>query len=174
MLNLTSTQKKNLLVQVPATFITVTLMILLPFLVHFIPLTGKTPLGARLLPIFYAPLAAIFLSHPLVSVASGLIAPYLNYLLTGQPTLAIAPALSVELVIFSATLVSLNHKKQTHFWAAPAAFGLARLGSGLVTYLMGSFSLGAWLAGLGNAWPGLIILILIHTWFTRRVGSSHG
>ena len=61
---------------------------------------------------------------------------------------------------------------------APSGVGipswLARLGSGLVTYLMGSFSLGAWLAGLGNAWPGLIILILIHTWFTRRVGSSHG
>jgi hypothetical protein len=163
------TLKKNILVQVPAAIITMTLMVILPLFVHLFPGIGNTPLGAFLLPIYFAPLAAVFLFHPLVSVFAGLVAPYLNYLLTGQPALPVAVGLSVELVLFTMALLYFNQRKISGIWVVPAAFGLAKLGSALVGVLAGSLSLFGWLSGLLYALPGLLMLVLMYSWLTRQV-----
>jgi len=167
-------QKRNILVQMPAALTTMALMIVLPLLIHLIPTVGKTPLGAFLLPIFYAPLAAVFLFHPLVSVFAGLVVPYVNYLLTGQPALPVAAGLSVELALFSIALLYFNQRKMSSLWVAPMAYGLAKLGSILVGMLTGGFSLADWLSGLAYALPGLLVLVLIHTWLVQQVKSSDG
>ena len=174
MVNVLVAQKRNILVQAPAALITVALMIVLPFLVHLFPAVGKTPLGAFLLPIFYAPLAAIFLCHPLVSVFAGLLVPYINYLLTGQPALPVAASLSVELSLFSITLLYFNRRKTSNSWVVLAAFGLARLGSALVGALTGGFSLLGWLSGIVYALPGLLILVFMHAWLVRAAKSADG
>jgi hypothetical protein len=169
-------QKKNILVQVPATFTTMVLMILLPLLVHLFPPIGNTPLGAILLPIFYAPLVAVLLCHPLVSIFAGLVVPYINYLLTGQPVLPIVAELSVELTLFSIGLLYFNRRKtSTSSWIVVlTAFGLAKVGGALLGVLVGGFSLLGWLSGLVYALPGLLILVLMHNWITRQVVRNHG
>ena len=167
-------QKRNILVQVPAALATMALMIALPLLIHLIPPLGKTPLGAFLLPIFYAPLAAAFLCHPLVSVFAGLVVPYINYLLTGQPALPVAAGLSVELALFSIALLYFNRRRMSNAWVVPAAYGLAKLGSALVGILTGGFSLSGWLSGLVYALPGLLVLVLMYTWLVRQVESNDG
>jgi membrane-associated HD superfamily phosphohydrolase len=167
-------QKRNILVQAPAALITMALMIVLPMLVHLLPAVGKTPLGAFLLPIFYAPLAAIFLFHPLVSIFAGLVVPYLNYVLTGQPALPVAASLSVELLLFSISMLFFNRRKISNSWVVPAAFGIAKLGSGLVAVLIGGFSLSAWFSGVFYGLPGLLVLVLMHAWLVRKVESGDG
>ncbi|MDO9128438.1 MAG: hypothetical protein Q7U34_01085 [Anaerolineales bacterium] len=57
MFNFTVLRRRSNL-QIPAALVTLGLMWLFPFLVHLIPSIGTVPLGARLLPIFYAPLLA--------------------------------------------------------------------------------------------------------------------
>ncbi len=170
------THKKNILVQVPATLTTMVLMIVLPLLVHLFPPIGHTPLGAFLLPIFYAPLVAVLLFHPLVSIFAGLAVPYINYFLTGQPVLPVAAGLSVELTLFSITLLYFNRRKtSTSSWIVVlTAFGIAKVGSALLGALVGSFSLLGWLSGLVHAVPGLLVLVLIHNWITRQVARNHG
>src|SRR3990172_7405742 len=76
--------KKNVYVQVPATIVTISLMIALPFLVHLAPPVGGIQMGAIMLPIFYAPLVAIFLFHPAVSIVAAMLAPTINLLVTGR------------------------------------------------------------------------------------------
>src|SRR5687767_7770331 len=100
-----SALRQNRLLQIPATLVTLGLMWLIPVLVHLIPPFGDgTPLGVRLLPIFYAPLLAVFLFHPVVAVLASLAMPFINYLLTGMPPFNIAILLTVELVVFSLVL----------------------------------------------------------------------
>jgi hypothetical protein len=167
MISIIVSQKKNLLIQVSGAILTIGLMVGLPFIVHILPGIGNTPLGAILLPIYYAPLTAIFLFHPAVSVFAGLVVPYLNFLLTGQPIMAIAPALSVELVIFSIAIYEINKRNITKFWVTLTAFGLAKLGSGIISFFIGNFSITSWIFGLVFALPGLLVLMLLHNRLTR-------
>lgn len=163
------TRKTNILFQVPAAFITMTLMVGLPLFVHIFPGIGSTPLGAFLLPIYFASLFAVFMFHPLVSVFAGLIAPFINFLLTGQPALPVAAGLSIELVIFAISMIFFNKKKISSIWVIPSAFGLAKVGSALITILNGNFTITGWLSSLFYGFPGLLILILMYTWLNRQV-----
>lgn len=61
-----------------ATLLTVLAALLLPLLVHLLPSSGGVPLGARLLPIFYAPLLATVFFGPVTSLAAGALAPFAN------------------------------------------------------------------------------------------------
>ena len=92
--------KRNILIQGLRTVLTITAMALLPILVHLIPFSGKTPLGAYLLPMFIAPLVSAFYLSPAGLVAACLIGPPLNYMLTGMPDLTVLLTLIPELMIF--------------------------------------------------------------------------
>ena len=50
---------KTTRVIVPATLLTVAATFLLPFFVHLLPPVGGVPMGARLLPLFFAPFLAV-------------------------------------------------------------------------------------------------------------------
>lgn len=58
--------------------------VLFPFLIHFIPYQSR-PIGAVLLPMFFAPLLAVIFFRLHVSVLTALLAPALNYFITGMP-----------------------------------------------------------------------------------------
>jgi hypothetical protein len=156
--------------QIPATLLTLGLMWLIPFLVHLIPFSDAVPLGARLLPIFYAPLLAAWLFHPLVSLISSLLMPFINYALTGMPVFNVAVMLSVELSIFSLVLVASRTRRARLPWLAPLAVVLGKAVSSLLLFIFPFVPLSPWAyfsASVMNALPGLLVLLALHFALTR-------
>ena len=153
------------LVQVPALLLTLGAMWLLPFLVHLIPANGPVPMGARLLPIFYAPLLAAWLFHPAVGLIASLFMPFINHAFTGMPTLPMSILLSLELVVFSLTLQGFRRRASRLALAAPLGFLAAKIVSALVLWFLPILPASP-LNYLGNsilnAWPGLLVLLALN------------
>jgi hypothetical protein len=150
---------------------TVTGMVLLPILVHLIPFSGAAPLGAYLLPMFVAPLVAVFYLSPAGLVLAALLAPVLNHLLTGMPTSTILPGLMAELVLFSLITWWLMQKRPEMVGTSVLAVVSAKLlvwASGL---LLGSVvTFGLFLSGILTAVPGLLALLAVELLVRRRTG----
>lgn len=111
---------------ISVTVVTVVLTFALPLLFHLLPSAG-IPLGARLLPIFYAPLLATLLFPPVVALAASLTAPFINHVLTGNPPLPMATLLSAELLIFSGMVLLLRRRWPLLPVIAPLAYLIARV-----------------------------------------------
>lgn len=167
----THTLKRPLLISVTA--ITVALTFALPLLFHLLPSSG-VPLGARFLPIFYAPLLAALLFPPVVAFSASLIAPFLNHALTGNPPLPLAALLSAELLVFTGVVLWLRRRWPLLPLIAPLAYLVARAVVFFALQPAAVLSGGAWgalLASLGVALPGLAVLLvlnLIVSWRKRR------
>lgn len=160
-----SALRQRLILQIPAALVTLGLMWLLPFLVHLLPLSGPVPAGARLLPIFYAPLLAAWLFHPVVALFSSLFMPFLNHALTGMPTLNMAAMLSVELSVFSLVLVLLRRRFPRQPLLAPLAVVAGKVTSAALLFLFPLMPLSPWAyltSSLFNALPGLLILLALN------------
>lgn len=140
----------------------------LPLLVHLLPPMGGVPAGARLLPIFLAPLVAILYRQPLAALTAALLAPYLNHLLTGMPASSDVLTITVQLLVFGG-VVTLLSKHNYLALLAPAvyvaAYYLAPLILDALSLLPGvTFATGAVrpLTGVLNmAWPGLLTILLV-------------
>ncbi len=171
-----NTLRQNKVLQIPATAVTIGVMLLLPFLVHFLPSAGVVPMGARLLPIFYAPLLAAIFFHPAVGIVAGVVAPLLNHTLTGMPESGMVVILIVELTIFSVVMQHLNYRWPKFGGFAPFAFLMAKVASLLVLILIPINFIAAppmqfFLASLRSAVPGMAILLainLVAVWAKRR------
>ena len=158
--------KRNILIQGLRTVLTITAMALLPILVHLIPFSGKTPLGAYLLPMFIAPLVSAFYLSPAGLVAACLIGPPLNYVLTGMPDLTVLPTLIPELTIFSLIILWMIRNKASFIGISTLAFVSAKFVSFAIKsiFLAKGFSLimfGAFITGLATSLPGLLILFIL-------------
>lgn len=161
--------EKNLRVQIPAAAATVALTMLLPFIVHSF---GGPPVGARWLPLFYAPFLAAMLFHPLVSLSAGMITPFLNHLVTGSPALPIAVILSFELAVFSTVAYQFSRRWPSFWGAAPLAYILAKVASLVLLAVWPNQLVPAtpwqfFTTSLMNAWPGLLVLLAIN-WLAVR------
>lgn len=159
--------------------IVLTLTLFLPFLVHLLPSWDDSPLGAHLLPIFYAPLGALFLGRMGIAVGVSVLAPWVNHLLTGQPPVPMAVVLCFQLVIFSLLGAVFLRRRIPALLTGPAAYAGALLAScclGSLLQLTGSpfpLALAAFAGILLKAVPGLLILALIGWWFARhRPGAA--
>jgi len=154
--------KKSAVSVISSLAITIGLMWLLPFLVHLIPFAGPAPLGAYLLPIFYAPLAAVWLSHPVIAILASLLMPALNHFLTGMPVWNTAVLLTFELALFSTFVAAIKTKPRLQFFAAPLAVLFAKTGALLLLVLIPELSpLSGWdylSSSLRIALPGLAVL----------------
>jgi hypothetical protein len=169
------TYERDLRVQIPAAAVTVALTMLLPFIVHSF---GGPPVGARWLPLFYAPFLAAMMFHPLVSLTAGVITPFLNHMITGSPVLPVAIILSFELAVFSVVAYQFTHRRPAFWGAAPLAYILAKVASlmllaiwpgQLVTATPWQF----FTTSLMNAWPGLLVLMAIN-WLAVRGFRRNG
>lgn len=148
--------------QIPATAVSVGLMLLFPFIVHTL---GGPAAGGRWLPLFYVLIATVMLFHPLVGVLAGLVTPFLNHLITGAPPLSMAVLLAVELVVFALVMWQMA-RRWPHFWgAAPLAYLVAKIASTVFLFfipLLPAPPTQFFLSALTTAWPGLLVLLLIN------------
>lgn len=117
---------------------------LVPFLVHTLPWSGALPLGAHLLPIFWATFVAVYLYGLRVGLLIGVLTPAINLLLTGLPNLQRQAMMAVELVAF-VTVAWLMVRRWPKVWLiAPLSYVAARIGVVVVQSV---------LTGAGNPVP---------------------
>lgn len=145
------------------------LSVLLPLLVHLLPNAGGAPAGARLLPIFYAPLLAALLRRPGAALTAALLAPACNHLLTGLPAAALLPSLTTELLLFTGLALLLATRPRLALLApaawlvahylAPAALAALALLPGLAA--PGGAAPPPLASVLATAWPGLVALLAL-------------
>lgn len=169
MFTLSSLRNKPIL-QIPAALLTLGLMWLVPFLIHLIPFSGAIPLGARLLPIFYAPLLAAWLFNPIVGIASSLLMPFINHAFTGMPAFNVAVMLSVELGIFSLILIICKNRCPRLPLLAPFAVIVGKIVSALLLFIIPLAPLSPWAyftSSVFNAIPGLLVLLAINLTLIR-------
>jgi hypothetical protein len=151
---------------IPLTLATIAAAVVLPFLVHLVPASGGVPLGARLLPIFYAPLLAVIFFRPQVALIAALLAPVLNHLLIGMPTAEMTVILTLELAVFTGVVYALNRRWPAFWLAAPLALLLAKVASLLLVTLVPALIVPPPLVyfenSLVNGLPGLAILLVLN------------
>ncbi len=153
---------------------------LLPFLVHFLPLSNDTPLGARLLPIFYAPLLAALYWRIGIAVSLAALVPWISHMLMGHPEPGMAGLLMVELLLFVLWILVLASWLGPRWWMGPAAYLLTKPLSGILLILLRELLVPiAYMDHLTGAvtrsWPGLIALAIIGMLalqFRNRRGGS--
>lgn len=150
---------------------------LIPFGIHLIPWNGSAPLGAHLLPMFWATFVAVYLYGAGVGLVVGLFAPMLNLAVTGFPAWKFLSVLSFELVIFALVTAWLTRRARTLWIGAPLGYLVAKLGStGLQSFAQVFGDIGApgafLIRSISTAWVGLIVLAVIHFALTRFDRSS--
>ena len=91
---------------------------LIPFLVHLVPWANPRPLGAYLLPMFWATFIAVYLFGLKAGLLTGLFGPAINLLVTGLPAWRFFGAMSLELVVFVlATTWAVGRAPRVWLWA---------------------------------------------------------
>lgn len=165
---------------VPAALLLLALAWLLPFLVHLIPWSGARPLGAYLLPMFWATLVAVYLYGAALGVVIGLFGPLINLLVAGASMTKFISPMSLELAAF-ALAFALALRFWPRFWMlAPLAYLVARAVSTAFQSVVPSFGqmhagFGAFFVSLGGVLPGLMVLLVINAALVRfypRAGKN--
>jgi uncharacterized membrane protein len=146
---------------------------LIPFAIHLAPWSGTRPLGAYLLPMFWATFVAAYLFGPAVAILVGLFAPAINLLVTGLPAWKFLTVLSCELVVFAVVAAWAVRRWSRLVLIAPLAYIVAKLGSMSLQLLTGVFGeIGAptefFAQSLKGGAAGLVVLAAINAalvWF---------
>jgi hypothetical protein len=102
---------------------------LIPFAVHLAPWSGARPLGAYLLPMFWATFVAVYFFGARLGVVVGLFAPLVNLAVTGLPAWKFLSVLSFELVVFALVTTWLVRRAPRLMLAAPLGYVVAKIGS---------------------------------------------
>lgn len=145
---------------------------LVPMAVHVIPWSGSSPLGAHLLPMFWATFVAAYLFGARLGVIVGLAAPILNLLVTGLPAWKFLSVLSVELVLFALVSTWAVRVAPRFFLIAPLAYVAAKIGSTGVqsaTVVFGDIGRPAdfFLGSLATGAAGLAMLLAVNALLVR-------
>lgn len=147
---------------------------LVPFLVHLVPWAGERPLGAHLLPLFWAAFAAVYLFGLRTGLLVGLFTPALNLALTGLPALERLAALGFELAAFVALAWWLLRRGRTAWYIAPLAYVAAKAASALLLLLGAGKSVTLLPESLLAALPGLAVLAGVNLLLARLYPRSAG
>ena len=96
--------------------------LLLPLVLHLLPNPSSYPVGAKLIPLFYAPfIAVLFFRFPL-ALAIGIFSPLANFLLLGHPSVSFLFQLGLEILCFVLIAHLLKDFKGIRWVNAPFAF----------------------------------------------------
>lgn len=102
---------------------------LIPLAIHLAPWSGARPLGAYLLPMFWATFVAVYFYGAGLGVVVGLFAPAINLLVTGLPAWKFLSVLSFELTVFALVTAWAVRRAPRFVLAAPLGYVVAKLGS---------------------------------------------
>ena len=145
---------------------------LIPFLVHLAPWAGARPLGAYLLPMFWATFIAVYFYGLGAGLLTGLFAPAVNLLVTGLPAWKFLSVMSLELVII-AVVTAWALRLAPRFWLlAPLGYLVAKTGSTLLqsaTLVFGDIGAPArfFATSLAGGAVGLAVLAIINFMLVR-------
>lgn len=158
-----------------------------PVLVHMAPWGGATPLGAFLLPMFWAAFVAVYLYGIRAGLLVAVFGPVLNTFLTKFPELRLNAVMSFELLVFVVFAWTIMRSRRGRgFWLlAPLAYVLAKACSaGLRAAGVEAFGnigpgLEFFMRSVSNGVPGLVALALINFalvkgWIGSGDSDSHG
>lgn len=140
---------------------------LVPFTIHQVPWSGQAPLGAHLLPMFWAAFVAVYAYGLGVGMLVALFTPTVNLLLTGMPAARFLGVLGFELAVFS-VCASLGLRRWPMFWiVAPASYLVAKIASTLVLSVTDVFGnigqpVDFFVGSLRTGLAGLVVLALIN------------
>jgi hypothetical protein len=155
---MTSLLTRNHIRTVSTALVVLTATLLLPLLFHLLPAGDGAPLGARLLPIFYAPFLAAVFFHPVVGITAALLAPTLNHALTGRPAPEMVVMLTLELLLFVGFILLMRGRWPSNPVLAPMAYILGHL---IVAAALGA----SWqmaVISVQTALPGVGILFVMN------------
>ncbi|MDI1248378.1 MAG: hypothetical protein PSV13_05790 [Lacunisphaera sp.] len=142
------------------------LSLMFPFLIHVLPVPETSRLGARLLPMFYAPLLAALWGRMATAWLCALLAPGLNWALTGHPAPPGTYAMMIQLLAFVVVVRALLVRAGVRWFVAIPAY-LAGLVATLLVALVfpaligGRPPVGWALNSAMMSLPGVAILVLI-------------
>jgi hypothetical protein len=139
--------------------------VIFPFLIHLIPPYNGIPIGAFLLPMFYIPFVTLFAYDWKVALPIALLAPLLNFQLTGNPNWEFLAVLTLELILFTGIAYWLLKTNKLKWLAAPLGYLGAKIISSLLLIVMPLLSAVPWeffLTSLSRALPGIAVLFLIN------------
>lgn len=147
--------------------------ILLPLFIHLIPSINGVPVGAYLIPFFYAPLIAIYLFKPLPVAFAGVLAPFIYYLISGAPAINMVSVISLEIVSFIYLMHIMNTTFNKAIWIAPAAYLSAKIVSFLILFLLPvdiiiSTPVNHLLTSTFYALPGMAVLFIISLYMRKN------
>ena len=97
----------------------------LPLLVHLLPSWDRGPLGAHLLPMFWATFVAAYFYGAATGAITGLVSPLVNLLFTTLPAWSMIALLGCELVVFALVSAWLVKRAPGSRVSAPLAFLVA-------------------------------------------------
>ncbi|EON77072.1 hypothetical protein ADIS_2454 [Lunatimonas lonarensis] len=154
---------------VKTTAVWLTLAILCPIVVHLIPPHNGIPIGAFLLPMFYIPLIVLWTSTWRIALTVSVLAPLLNFLLTGSPQPGIMYILTLEVILFA--IIALFLISSPLKWAAgPLSYLGAKIFSSalLVIYpILPIAPFDFFVNSLQNGALGILILLIINLLLVR-------
>jgi hypothetical protein len=152
--------------QIKESVLVLAFSVLIPVLVHLIPVSGN-PAGAVLLPIFIAPFIAVVFFRLNVGITAALLSPVLNYLLTGSPVSGAVGIITLELSLFVLAAWLLTKFDYIKLFAAPVSIIFAMFITQLITSSISHFTV-VLTAGL----PGIIIISIINILLFTAVKKS--
>ncbi|MDZ7801744.1 MAG: hypothetical protein U5K81_13285 [Trueperaceae bacterium] len=122
-------------------------------------------MGSTLLPIFWAPLIALFVFGSVPAFAAAALAPIVNNLVTGLPPTPALSMITVELVVFVVLVLFSMRWMPRNPLVAPACYAVAHTLVTVAFWLSSGAPESAWgLLGSSfqTALPGIVMLFLVN------------
>ncbi|MGM9704379.1 MAG: ECF transporter S component [Prevotella sp.] len=138
--------------------------IILPYLCHMIPDGGK-----MFLPIFFFTLVGAYRYGMTVGLATAVLSPIMNSLLTGRPDGSMLPPMLVQSVMLAVAAAAVAHRARRVSTALIAAVVIACQMVGLIIERLMTSPATTLAEAFLTAIPGMLIQILAGTYLIRKL-----
>ncbi|PRY85454.1 hypothetical protein [Mongoliibacter ruber] len=151
--------------QIKTTVLILITAVIFPFVIHLIPPHNGFSIGAYILPMFYIPFIALFWYGWKIALPVAILAPIINFLISGNPQWGFLTILTLELILFTGIAFLLLRRETFKWIAAPFGYIGAKVISCLLLFvipIMPAAPMEFFLGSLSRALPGLGILLLLN------------